>query len=134
MIGVVDTSAIIRLYIPDGPLPDGFEAFLRGVERGLNMAIAPELLLAESANVLNKKRKTNELTAAEADQLLTDIIELPIRFFPHRSLIPHAFDMALDHNLSVYDTLYLALAQEHGAIVFTSDLKLQKIAAKLILK
>ncbi|MGD8292244.1 MAG: type II toxin-antitoxin system VapC family toxin [Desulfobacterales bacterium] len=84
MIGVVDTSAIIRLYIPDGPLPDGFEAFLRGVERGLNMAIAPEFLLAESANVLNKKRKTNELTAAEADQLLTDIIELPLRLFPHR--------------------------------------------------
>jgi predicted nucleic acid-binding protein len=134
MIGVVDTSAIIRLYIPDGPLPDGFEAFLRGVERGLNMAIAPELLLAESANVLIKKRKTKELTAAEADKLLTEIIELPIRLFPHRPLIPRAFDLALDHSVSIYDTLYLALAQEHGAIVFTSDLKLQKIAAKLILK
>ena len=82
MIGVVDTSALIRLYIPDGPLPDGFDDFLRGVERGLNTAIAPELLLAESANVLNKKRKTKELTAAEGDQLLTGIIELPIRLFP----------------------------------------------------
>ena len=33
MIGVVDTSALIRLFVPDGPLPDGFEDFLRGVER-----------------------------------------------------------------------------------------------------
>ena len=134
MIGVVDTSALIRLYIPDGPLPDGFDDFLRGVERGLNTAIAPELLLAESANVLNKKRKTKELTAAEGDQLLTGIIELPIRLFPHRPLIPRAFELAIDHNLSVYDTLYLALAQEHGAIVFSADLRLQKIAAKLRLK
>ncbi len=50
MIGVVDTSALIRLFVPDGPLPDGFNEFLRGVERGFNMAIAPELLLAEAAN------------------------------------------------------------------------------------
>lgn len=131
MIGVVDTSALIRLFIPDGPLLDGFEDFLRGVERGLNTAIAPELLMAESANVLNKKRKTDELTATESDQLLSRIIELPIRLFPHRPLIPRAFALAIDRNLSVYDTLYLALAEEHGAVVFSADLKLQKIAAQL---
>ena len=134
MIGVVDTSALIRLFIPDGPLPDGFEDFLRDVERGLNTAIAPELLMAESANVLNKKRKTDELTATESDQLLTGIIELPIRLFPHRPSIPRAFELAIDHKLSVYDTLYLALAEEHGAVVFTADLRLQKIAAQLHLQ
>ena len=131
MIGVVDTSALIRLFIPDGPLPDDFEDFLRGVERGLNTAIAPELLIAESANVLNKKRKTDELTVTESDQLLTRIIELPVRLFPHRPLIPRAFELAMDRNLSVYDTLYLALAEEHGAVVFSADLKLQKIAAQM---
>jgi hypothetical protein len=26
MMFVIDTSALIHLYIPDGPLPDGFEA------------------------------------------------------------------------------------------------------------
>lgn len=131
MIGVVDTSALIRLYIPDGPLPGGFEDFLRGVERGLNTATAPELLMAESANVLNKKRKTDELTGTESEQLLTSIIELPIRLFPHRPLVPRAFELAIDRNLSVYDTLYLALAEEQGAVVFTADLRLQKIAAQL---
>ena len=131
MIGVVDTSALIRLFIPDGPLPDGFEDFLRGVERGLNSAIAPELLMAESANVLNKKRKSAELTAIEGERLLTSIIELPIRLFPHRPLIPRAFELAMECNLSVYDTLYLALAENRGAIVFTADLKLQKSSAHL---
>ncbi|MBW2220154.1 MAG: hypothetical protein JRF40_11780 [Deltaproteobacteria bacterium] len=55
MIGVIDTSALIRLFIPDGPIPEGFEKFFRGVERGNNRAIAPELLLVESANVLDRK-------------------------------------------------------------------------------
>ncbi len=60
MIGVVDTSALIRLFIPYGPLPDGFDKFLRGVERGLNTAIAPELLVAEATNVINKKQKSGD--------------------------------------------------------------------------
>ena len=131
MIGVVDTSALIRLFIPDGPLPDGFEEFLRGVERGLNTAIAPELLMAESANVLIKKRKSDELTATESDQLLASIMELPIRLYRHRSLLPRAFAMALEYHLTVYDTLYLTLAEEHGAVVYTADLRLQKVAFKL---
>jgi hypothetical protein len=41
MIGVIDTSALIRIFVPDGPLPDGFEDFLRGVERGLNIVKRP---------------------------------------------------------------------------------------------
>ena len=52
MIGVIDTSALIRLFIPDGPVPVGLEEFFRGVERGTNIAIAPELLVVESANVI----------------------------------------------------------------------------------
>ena len=131
MIGVVDTSALIRLFVPDGPLADGFEDFLRGVERGLNVAIAPELLLAEAANVLNKKRIAGEINNDEIDRLLTDLIAVPIRLFPHQPLILSAIELARDHNLTVYDTLYLALAQDHGAVIFSADNKLLKIATHL---
>jgi predicted nucleic acid-binding protein len=131
MIGVVDTSALIRLFIPDGPLPNDFEGFLRGVERGLNIAIAPELLLAEAANVLNKKQLSGELSESESNQLLSDILLVPIRLFPHHPIIPRAFELARAHKLTVYDTLYLALAEEHGAVIFTCDRKLLTIAKRL---
>jgi predicted nucleic acid-binding protein len=131
MIGVIDTSALIRLFVPDGPLPDGFDEFLRGVERGLNTAIAPELLPAETANVLNKMRKAGELEDDESIRLLSDLLEVPIRLFPHRALILRAFELARQHNLTVYDTLYLALAEDHGAVIFTADRKLLKAAAEL---
>ena len=134
MIGVVDTSALIRLFIPDGPLPNDFEKFLRGVERGLNIAIAPELLLAEAANVLNKKQLSGELSESESNQLLSDILTVPIRFFPHRPILVRAFELAKTHHLTVYDTLYLALAEEHGAVIFTCDRKLLTIAARLQLQ
>ena len=134
MIGVVDTSALIRLFVPDGPLPNDFEGFLRGVERGLNIAIAPELLMAEAANVINKKQRSGELSESEDDQLLSDILSVPIRLFPHRPILPRAFELARAHNLTVYGTLYLALAEEHGAVIFTGDRKLLTIAERLKLQ
>ena len=131
MIGVIDTSALIRMFVPDGPLPDGFEDFLRGVERGLNIAIAPELLLAEAANVINKKRMSGELDGNESDQLLSDLLAVPIRLFSHQPLILQAFKLAREHNLTVYDTLYLALAEDHGAVIYSADRKLLITAAHL---
>lgn len=50
MIAVVDSSAVVRLFIQDGPIPDGFEQFMQGVEVGTHIAIAPELMLVEVAN------------------------------------------------------------------------------------
>ena len=131
MIGVVDTSALIRLFVPDGPLPNGFEAFMGGVERDLNIAIAPQLLLAEAASVLLKKEKWYELTEREGDQLINDILSMPIRLFSHQALLPRAMQLARKYGLTVYDTLYLALAVEHGAAVFSADQKMQQVAKQL---
>jgi predicted nucleic acid-binding protein len=131
MIGVVDTSALIRLFVPDGPMPDAFDNFLRGVERGKNSAIAPELLVAEAANVVNKKRISGELRDNESNQLLADILSVPIRLFPHRPILLKAFDLARKHHLTIYDTLYLALADDHGAVIFTADRTLLEAATNL---
>ena len=133
MIGVIDLSALVRLYIPDGPIPEGLEEFMRGVERGSHIAIAPELLLVEAANVLNKKRKINEITEAESVQLLNDILLMPIRYFPHGPFISAAFDLAREHKLTLYDAVYLALAVEHGAVLFSADEDICRIAGKLSL-
>ncbi len=134
MIGVVDASALIRLFVPDGPLPDGFEEFLRGVERGLNTAIAPELLLAEAANVIKKIRKSGEIDDSESDRLLDDLLLVPVRLLSHRPVILRAFDLARKFTLSVYDALYLALAENHGAVIFSADRKLLKAAIQLKLQ
>jgi len=131
MTGVIDTSALIRLFVPDGPVLDGLEAFLRGVERGNNRAVAPDLLLIESANVLNKKRTSGELSDEEACALLEDVLAMPIRIIEHGPLVPSAFELAGEHRITVYDALYLALALDLGAVLFTSDNDLRQIADAL---
>ena len=133
MIGIIDTSALIRLFIPDGPIPEGFEAFLSGVERGNHTAVAPELLLVESANVLDRKRKMGEISEAESLQLLTDILSMPIRYFSHGPLIPSAFGFAIEHKVTIYDAVYLSLALAQGGILYTADMEMQRIAEKVFI-
>jgi len=131
MIGVVDASALVRLFIPDGPIPEMFEPFLSGVEQGNNVAIAPELLIAESANVLDRKRKRGEITDAESSSLLADMLSLPIRYYPHSPIVSDAFDIAREHELSIYDALYLSLAYDHGAVVFSADAAMISAAERM---
>lgn len=131
MIFIIDTSALIRLYIPDGPVPEGLEIALQNSERGNDSLIAPELILAESGQVLHKKRNQQVLSDEEFNDLLSSILDLPIRLFSHGDLIRPACALAAEFDLTVYDALFLALAERHNAPLFTADDKLRCAADQL---
>lgn len=57
MIGVIDTSGLIRLFIPDGPIPEGSEGFLKEVESGNSAAIAPGLHLGGICKCAGQKKR-----------------------------------------------------------------------------
>jgi predicted nucleic acid-binding protein len=44
--------------------------------------------------------------------------------FDTRSLLPRALQLSLDHQLSLWDCVYLALALEHACPVVTADRRL----------
>jgi predicted nucleic acid-binding protein len=56
---------------------------------------------------------------------------MPIRYFPHGPFVSTAFDLARDHKITIYDAVYLALAVEEGAVLFSADGGLCRIAGKL---
>lgn len=121
MIAVVDACAVLRLFIPDGPIPRGFESFMRGVERGEHLAVAPELLMAETTHALLKKTRRGYLTDKQGRELITLIRRTPIRFYAHQDLAEPAFELALATKLTVYDALYVVLARRHGLALFSAD-------------
>lgn len=131
MIGVVDTSALMRLVIPDGPVPVGFEAFMRGVERGEHAALAPHLLLAEAGSVVLRKVRAGQLAPDEGRAIVALIDRFPIRLAAHGPLLGAALDTGQRQSLSFYDALYLALARACGARLFTADQRLAAAAARL---
>jgi len=128
---VIDTSALMRLFIPDGALPDGLTAAMAGVERGNDVLLAPELVLAEAGQVLHKKRSAGVLTHGELADIAEGIQSLPVRLFTHRGRLEHASELAHDLGLTVYDALFLDLARTHGARLITADESLTKAAHQL---
>ncbi len=124
---VADTSALMRLYVPDGPIPDGLEGHVESAWRAETAILVPEIALAEIAQVLWKKEKAGLLTASETDEILAAVLELPMEVIGHRDLLADAMLLARTHGLTVYDTLFLTLAEKMKAEMFTADRKLLKV-------
>ncbi|MCX7002209.1 MAG: type II toxin-antitoxin system VapC family toxin [bacterium] len=128
---VLDSSALMRMLLPDGPLPADAEEALHRAERGDLLLLAPELALAEGVQVLHKKRQQGRISADEQKELLVDLLSIPLRLFSHKPLLARAMALAHEQALSVYDALFLALAEEFNVRLITADAKLLRAAERM---
>jgi predicted nucleic acid-binding protein len=123
---VVDTSAFVRLYVPDGPIPDNLEAYILSALSSETTIIIPELALAEFAQVLWKKEQAGYLTKTEVDEIMAAFLDLPFEIFSHYDILPDALSLARQNSLSVYDAIFLALAKNTNAELVTADQRLKE--------
>jgi len=85
--------------------------------------IAPRLWLDEFLNVLATTERTEKLSSAEADAILSDAVEL----MTDSSYDVPAYQIlstARRTGCSAYDSQYLALAQDLGLQLYTFDKRL----------
>jgi predicted nucleic acid-binding protein len=113
---VVDASVVVKWFLPE-VLAD---AALR-IAEGEHVFLAPELLGAEFISALWKKSRRGEIEAGTAVRMLDDFSRVAIAFHPHTPLLPTAFAIAAAAGHSVYDCLYLALAEREDCPVVTAD-------------
>jgi predicted nucleic acid-binding protein len=83
--------------------------------------VAPELLIAECANILWKKVKRDELSHEEALFAARLLQAADIELSPTRRLLEAATRLALAIDHPGYDCLYLALAAERDCPFVTAD-------------
>ena len=129
-IVVVDTSALIRLYVPDGPIPDNLEEHISSALSAETTLLIPELALAEFAQVLWKKEQAGHLTSSEVDEIMSAFLDLPLEIFGHYDILSEALSLARRYTLSVYDALFLALAGNRKAEFITADQILKDVFGK----
>ncbi len=89
---------------------------------------APHLLDAEVGHALRGLVAGGELSVATARAALDDLSALPVTRVAHAPLIGRAWRHR--HNLSFYDALYVALAEELDTRVVTFDARLAAGASK----
>lgn len=90
--------------------------------------IAPDLLRIELASVAAKKVWRGEASEEVALAAIDAAQSLLVEVAPTGPLTARAFSLAARHRFSVYDAIYLALAEARDARVATLDQKLAKRA------
>ncbi len=114
---VCDASAVVAILLDSGP--DG-----RWATDALNDAdlAAPNLLPFEAANIIRRFELAGVISADQAAQAHSDLIDLAIEQWPYELLVPRAWQ--LRHNLTSYDASYVALAELLEATLVTLDLRI----------
>ena len=113
---VADASVVVEsLLRPGSPAGKAFERHIAGGET----VCAPHLLDAEVGQALRGLALRGEMHPARARAALDVLAGLPIRRFAHRDLLARAFE--LRSNVTIYDGLYLALAETLDATLLSCD-------------
>ncbi len=85
---------------------------------------APDHWLAEAVNVLWSKVVKGDLTAADAEERMYVLLRAPIIGTPVAGLMQRAFAISAAHLVTIYDLLYVALAEQRGIPLVTADARL----------
>jgi predicted nucleic acid-binding protein len=112
---IIDASIAIKFVVEENDTPQALALLNNG------RLTAPDLLVAECANILWKKVQRNELTADEAS-LAAQLLEcVDIELLPMRGLLQAATKIALGISHPAYDCIYLALALANRTLFVTAD-------------
>jgi predicted nucleic acid-binding protein len=121
---VVDASVALKWIVAE---PGSAEAAsLRAAER----LLAPDLIMAECANVIWKLARRGEVTEDFARTAARVFEQAELELHPMRGLIAEATRMAILLDHPAYDAFYLALAKaERCALVTADDRLIRKVLA-----
>jgi len=123
---ILDASVVAKCLVPEEGTTEA-----RRLVAEAHPLFAPALVFAEAANVVWKHARGDALAAERIDGLLTDLMAIPLRALPMRSLTPLALHLAVKHRHSVYDCYYLAAAIQRSCPLATADRRLAALAREV---
>ncbi|MAS37002.1 MAG: twitching motility protein PilT [Anaerolineaceae bacterium] len=116
---IVDTSVVIQRLIRDTQTEHARALFSGLVDDdGL---IVPEFCLLECTNVLWKQVRFQGMTSTTADLLINDLTNLPLTVYSAAEFLRRGLKIGLAHQLAIYDSVYIALAESLGYPLITVD-------------
>jgi predicted nucleic acid-binding protein len=116
---VIDASVVTAAFLGEPEASKAGALLISGKE-----LFAPDLLYAETSNVLWKRRRRGEISGTECLQLMEDILRLDLKVTASAELVRYALPMSLETHRTVYDCLYVALAARNNTCLFTADKRL----------
>lgn len=85
------------------------------------MVTVPDSFFYELASLIRTAERRDRISPGRADQIFAAIGALPLRALPVRRFVVRAHALSREHEISIYDALYLAVAESLGADFVTAD-------------
>ncbi len=126
----IDTSALVAYLLEEEGSQKIRELLSEGVQ-------SLPLLIKESCNAVLEARRQKRISREESEKILEAIrtlSEANIKMLPQENFISDAFKIASENNLTIYDSLYIALARNPGSSLASKDKRQIEIAEKLGVK
>jgi predicted nucleic acid-binding protein len=106
MITAVDASTAVKWYFE--------EEYSDAASRLISPAhtlLAPDLLIAEFANVAWKYVRRGDATVLHAREALNALLRVRLHLHTSATVMPAAFNIACETGRTAYDSIYLARAR-----------------------
>jgi predicted nucleic acid-binding protein len=123
---VVDTNVALKVYLEED-LANEAQRVLDAGRDGDAELLAPTLILLEFRHALTRRVRREDITVSEAQEMWESFGDWPLDFFEIGPLVPRAAEISEETGCTIYDAIFMALAEFEGLIVLTADGKLIKI-------
>jgi len=118
---VIDASVAVKWVVQEAGTPDALAL------RKAKLA-APDLIIPECANILWKKHRLGQLTAAEASAAAQLLERADIELVAMGAQLHRATELAIELDHAAYDCFYITLAMDKGCAFATADQRLLRKA------
>lgn len=120
---VVDSSVAIKWFVVE-PYSAEARRVLDDYRAGTLTLLAPDLINAEIGNVVWKKQRFQGLAVVDGQQIIDEFRKLKFELISSATLLDEAYRLAVAHQRTVYDALYIALSVREQCLFVTADEKL----------
>ncbi len=126
MIYVVDASVGVKWFIEEEYSKEA-DDLLADFANGYVDLIAPKLFIIEFCNAIRKYVVRGHLKAMLAGGYVEKMCEVPISYVEiDWNLVKKAYRKAVELGITVYDALYVVIANEKNGAIITADNKLYR--------
>lgn len=116
---VLDASVVVEFLLGEPFNAIGLEVANRLQDMSSQPLGAPQLIDVEVGQVLRRFERRGDITEPFARHALADLGAMPLTRYPHAVLLDRAFDLRA--NVTMYDAMYLALAEAVQGECLTAD-------------
>ncbi|MDP9478701.1 MAG: type II toxin-antitoxin system VapC family toxin [Actinomycetota bacterium] len=122
---MVDTNVALKAYLEEDLAEEALRVLQAGRDGSAEL-LAPALILPEFRHALTKRNRRGELSSSEVQEIWERFGDYPLDFFEIEPLVPRAAEISGETGCTVYDAIFVALAESEGIVVLTADRKLIK--------